>query len=211
MSDPAVDYQIQIALRDDKKRDEFAEHIAELASQIANATFKFSQDVKSAYEVVPKRRLGDKNFNDIDQLRLTLGAFSFFTHVLDRYLLRMDTGIMREMILDFIFENLVQVYAKSFSRSAPQMAKLVLSHYDGRASELAEASTIFGEDHEDRDAAVRRASQAICEEDLGRDDPRLLVIVDTHLVQALENLALVDQITAMAEVLCLPSQLRKTA
>ncbi len=211
MSDPAVDYQIQIALRDDKKRDEFAEHIAELASQIANATFKFSQDVKSAYEVVPKRRLGDKNFDDIDQLRLTLGAFSLFTHVLDRYLLRMDTGIMREMILDFIFENLVQVYAKSFSRSAPQMEKLVLTHYDGRASELAKAPTVFGENCEDRNTAVRRASRAICEEDLGRDDPRLLVIVDTHLVQALENLALTDQITAMAEVLCLPSQLRKTA
>ncbi len=211
MSDPAVDYQIQIALRDDKKRDEFAEHIAELASQIANATFKFSQDVKSAYEVVPKRRLGDKNFDDIDQLRLTLGAFSLFTHVLDRYLLRMDTGIMREMILDFIFENLVQVYAKSFSRSAPQMEKLVLTHYDGRASELAKAPTVFGENCEDRNTAVRRASRAICEEDLGRDDPRLLVIVDTHLVQALENLALTDQITAMAEVLFLSSQLRKTA
>ncbi len=196
MSDPAVECQIQIALRDDRKRDEFAEHIAELASQIANATFKFSQDIKSAYEIVPKRRLGDKNLDDIDQLRLTLGAFSFFMHVLDRYLLRMNTGVMREMILDFIFENLVQVYAKSFSRSAPQMEKLVLTHYDDRASELAEASTIFGEDREDRNTAVRRASRAICEEDLGRDDPRLLAIVDTHLVQALENLTLVDQIAA---------------
>ncbi len=211
MPDPAVDYQIQIALRDDKKRDEFAEHIAELASQIAKATFKFSQEVKGAYEAVPKRRLGDKNFDDIDQIKLTLGAFSFFMHVLDRYLLRMNTGIMRKMILDFIFENLVEVYANAFSRSAPQTEKLVLSHYDRRASELAEAPTIFGESCEDGNTAVRRANRAICKEDLGRDDPRLLVIVSTHLVQALESLALADQIAAMAAVLCLPSQLRKTA
>jgi hypothetical protein len=75
MSNPALDSQIKIALRDDKTAEKFAEHIAELAAQIVNATFKFAQDVKSTYESVPKRRLGDKNFDEIDQAKLAPGRF----------------------------------------------------------------------------------------------------------------------------------------
>ena len=61
MSNPALDRQIKIALRDDQKAEKFAEYIAELAAQIVNATLKFAEDVKSTYESIPKRRLGDKN------------------------------------------------------------------------------------------------------------------------------------------------------
>jgi hypothetical protein len=214
MSNPAVDHQIQIALRDDQKAEKFAEHIVELAAQIVNATFKFSQNVRSTYEseLIPKRRFGDKNFDEIDQAKLALGAFSFFMHVLDRYLLRMDTKIIRDAVFDFLFENLVQqVYAKSFTGPLSQTKKFILNHYDRRTWQLAEAPTIFGEGPEDRNSAMWRAGRAICEEDLGRDDRRLLVIVGTHLMQGLESLALADHITRMAEVLCLPSHLRKTA
>jgi hypothetical protein len=56
-----------------------------------------------------------------------------------------------------------------------------------------------------------RAGRAICTEDLGRDDRRLLVIVGDHLMRGLEHLALTDKIAAMAEVLRLPGHLRKIA
>ena len=72
MSNPALDSQVKTALRDDKTAEKFAEHIAELTAQIVNATFKFAQDVKSAYESIPRRRLGDKNFDEIDQAKLAL-------------------------------------------------------------------------------------------------------------------------------------------
>jgi hypothetical protein len=208
MSNPAVDDQVRIALRDDQKAEKFAEHIAELAAQIANATFKFSLDVKSAYEseLIPKRRFGDKNLDETDRAKVTLGAFSFFTHVLDRYLLRMDSLIMRDNVFDFIIENLVQkVYAKSFTGPPAQAEKFLLNHYDCRTRQLAEAPIIFGEGLEDRNTAIWRAARAICEEDLGRDDRRLLVIVEAHLMRGLERLALVDHARAMAEVLCLPT------
>ena len=212
MSNPALDRQILIALRDDQKAEKFAEHIAELAAQIINATFKFSQNVTSTYksELFPKRRLSDKSFDEIDQAKLALGAFGFFMHVLDRYLL--DTKIMRDTVFDFILDNLVQqVYSRSFTGPLAQTKKFVLNHYDRRTGQLAEAPVIFGEGPEDRNTARWRAGRAICEEDLGRDDRRLLVIVEVHLKRGLERLALVDHATAMAEALCLPSHLRKIA
>jgi hypothetical protein len=114
MSNPALDSHVKTALRDDKTAEKFAEHIAELTAQIVNATFKFAQDVKSAYESIPRRRLGDKNFDEIDQAKLALGAFSFFMHALDRFFIPMDTQIMRDMVFDFIFGNVVKpVYAKT--------------------------------------------------------------------------------------------------
>jgi hypothetical protein len=109
--------------------------MAELAVQIANATFKFSQDVKNSYEseLIPKRRLGDKNFDKIDQAKLALGAFSFFMHVLDRYLLDMGSFVVRDRVFDFIIEELVQkVYVKSFTGPPAQVEKFVLNHYDSK-------------------------------------------------------------------------------
>ena len=173
---------------------------------------KFAQDVKSAYEseLIPKRRLGDKNFDESDHAKLILGAFNFFIHVVDRYLFHMDSKT-RETVLNFIFDHLVRVYAKSFTGSPAETEKSVFNHYDRRAPQLAEAPTIFGEGLEDKNTAMWRACRAICDEDLGRDDRRLLFIMETHLMQGLESLALADRITAMAEALGLPSHLRKTA
>ena len=107
MSKPALDREVHIALRDEQKAEKFAQHIADLAAQIINATFKFSQNVTSAYELelIPKRRLSDKHFSEIDQAKLALGAFSFFIHVLDRYMVRMNTQTMRDTVFDFIFEK----------------------------------------------------------------------------------------------------------
>src|SRR5690348_811406 len=146
MSISALDRQVQIALRGDKKREELAEHISELTARIANATFKFSQDVKSAYEsaVVPKRRLADRDFDEIDQAKLTLGAFSFFMHILDRYLLGIDSRFLRQTVLDFIFENLAETYAKSFPGSPAETEMFVFNHYNGRVSQLADVPTIIG-------------------------------------------------------------------
>ncbi len=212
MSNPALDSQIKIALRDDKTAEKFAEHIAELAAQIVNATSKFAQDVKSTYEAIPKRRLGDKNLDEIDQAKLALGAFSFFMHVLDRFFIPMDTRIMRDMVFDFIFENVVQpVYAKSFTGPLAQTEKFVLDHFDRLTWQLADAPAIFGEGPEDRNSAMWRAGRAICADDLGRDDRRLLVIAGDHLMRGLEDLALADKITAMASVLRLPGHLQKIA
>jgi hypothetical protein len=214
MSNPAMDRQFRIALREDQKAETFAKTIAELAAQIVNATFKFAQDVKSAYESerVPKRRLGEKNFDETDQAKLALGAFSFFMHVLDRYLLSMDTQIMRDVVFNFIFENLVQqVYPKTFTGPLAQTEKFILNHYDRRTLVLAEAPTIFGEALEDKNTAMWRAGRAICEEDLSRDDRRLLGIIRTHLMRGLESLAFAHHVTAMAEMLCLPSHLGKVA
>jgi len=212
MPNSAADHQIQIAPRDGQKAEKFAERIAELAAQLINATFKFAEEVKSTYESMPKRRFGDKNFDEIDQAKLALGAFSFFMHVLDRYFVPMDTPIMRDMVFDFIFENVVQqVFAKSFTGPPAQTEKFVLNHFDRLTGQLAEAPTIFGEGPEDGNSAIGRAGRTICEEDLGRDDRRLPAVVGTHLMRGLESLALADQITAMVGVLCLPSQLRKTA
>jgi hypothetical protein len=212
MSNPHLDRQVKIALREDQKAEKFAEHIAELAAQIVNATFKFAEDVKSTYASIPKRRGGDKNFDEIDQAKLALGAFSFFMHVLDRYFVPMDTQIMRDTVFDFIFGNVVkQVYAKSFTGPLAQTEKFVLDQYDHRIWQLAEAPAIFGEAPEDRNSVICRAGRAICEEDLGRDDSRLHVIVGTHLMRGLETLILADHVAAMAKALCLPSDLRKTA
>ena len=211
MSNPTLDHQVRIAFRDDQKAEKFAEHVAELGAQIVKATFKFSQDVASTYDLIPKRRLGDKNFDEIDRARLTLGAFNFFIHILDRYLLGMDTRLPRETVLGFIFENLIQIYAKSFPGSPSQTENFVLNHYECRASQLAEAPSIFGEGPGDRNTVMWHAGRAICGEDLGRDDHRLLAIVGDHLMRELESLALSDHITAMAEELCLPTDLRKTA
>jgi hypothetical protein len=209
---PALDHQIQIALRDDQKAEKFAQHIAELTAQIVNTTFKFAEDVSSAYESIPKRRAGDKSFDDIDQAKLALGAFSLFMHVLDRYFIPMDTRMMRDTVFDFIFGNVVQqVYAKSFTGPAAQTEKFVLDHFDRLTGQLAEAPAIFGEGPEDRNSAMWRAGRLICEEDLGRDDRRLLVVVGTHLMRGLESVALADHIGRVAEALCLPSHLRKTA
>jgi hypothetical protein len=202
MSNPALDSQVKTALRDDKTAEKFAEHIAELTAQIVNATFKFAQDVKSAYESIPRRRLGDKNFDEIDQAKLALGAFSFFMHALDRFFIPMDTQIMRDMVFDFIFGNVVKpLYAKTFAGPPAQTEKFVLGQLDRLTGQLAEAPAIFGEG----------AGRAICAEDLGRDDRRLLVIVGDHLMRGLEHLALTDKIAAMAEVLRLPGHLRKIA
>jgi hypothetical protein len=213
MSDSALDQQVQIALRDDKNRERFAEHISELTAKIANATFQFSQDVKSAYEspAVPKRRLADKEFDAIDQAKLTLGAFSFFMHVLDRHLLLFDSRVLRQMAMDFIFENLADIYAKSFPGSPAETEVFVFNHYNRRVSQFAEAPTILGEGPEDRKAALWRAGRAICDEDLGRDDLRLLAIVKTSLIQRLEALALADYAAVMADALYLGSDLRRTA
>jgi hypothetical protein len=213
MSNPVVDHQVQIALRDDQTAEKFAAHMAELTAQIANATFQFSQDVKSTYESgqIPRRRPSDKNFDEIDQAGLTLGAFSLFMHVLERYLLLMDSRILQEIVLDFIFENLVQVYAKSLPSSPAQTESFILNHYDRRVSQLAKAPIIIGEDPEDKNTVMWRAGRLICEEDLGRDDRRLLAIVETGLTQGLEALAFADHITAIAEALCVPRNLRKIA
>ena len=214
MSNPAVDRQVRIGLRDDRRAERFAEQMAELAAQIVNSTFQFAQDVRNAYgsNLVPKKRLGDRNFDETDQARLALGAFGFFMHVLDRHLLRMDTQIMRNAVFDFIFGNVVQqVYAKSFAGTAAQTEKFILNHYDLRTSQLSEAPSILAESPEDGNTALSRAAHAICEEDLARDDRRLVVIVAAHLMRGLESLALADRMTAMAEVLCLPGHLRKTA
>ena len=119
---------------------------------------------------------------------------------------------MRDMVFDFIFENVVrQVFGKSFTGPPAQTEKFVLNHFDRLTEQLAEAPSIFGEGPEDRNSAMGRVGRTICEEDLGRDDRRLLVLVGTHLMRGLESLALADQITALVGVLCLPSQLRKTA
>jgi hypothetical protein len=214
MSNPTIDNQFQIALRDGQKGEKFAEHMAELAAQIVNATFKFAHDVKSDYEseLVPKRRLGDKNFDETDQARLALGAFSFFMHVLDRHLLHMNSTMMRDAVFNFIFDNLAQqVYANSFKIRMAQAQTLILEQYDRRTAQLAEAPAILSEDLEDKDTVIGRAARAICEEDLGREDRRLNGIVGTHLMRGLENLSLADRMTAMAEVLALPGDLRKSA
>ena len=212
MSNPALDRQIKIALRDDQKAEKFTEYIAELAAQIVNATLKFAEDVKSTYESIPKRRLGDKNFDEVDQAKLALGAFSFFMHVLDRYFIPMSTEIMRDMVFDFIFANVVErVYARSFGGPLAQTEKFVLNHFDRLTSQLADAPSIFGEGAEEGNSAMWRAGRAICEQDLGRDDRRLLNIVGTHLMRGVESLALADHIARMAEVLCLRGHLRKTA
>jgi hypothetical protein len=212
MANPALDSQIKIALRDDKTAEKFAEHIAELAAQIVNATFKFSQDVKSAYESIPKRRLGDKNFDEIDQAKLALGAFSFFMHALDRFFIPMNTRIMRDMVFDFIFGNAVQpVYAKPFTGPPAQTEKFVLDHFDRLTGQLAEAPAIFGEGPDDGNSAMWRACRAICVEDLGRDDRRLLIMVGNHLMRGPEDLTLADKIAAMAGVLRLPGYFQKIA
>jgi hypothetical protein len=208
MSNSDLDHQFHVALRDPQKAEKFAEHMAELAAQISNATFKFAQDVKQAYEseLIPKRRFGDKHFNEADQAKLTLGSFSFFMHVLDRHFLGMDAKFMRNAVFDFIFENLPQqIYAKSFTGSLAQTQKLALNHYDRRTEQLAEAPVVLGEALEDGNAAAWRAARAICEEDLGRDDRRLIVIVRTHLMRGLERLSVAGHIAGMAEALCLPS------
>ena len=85
MSNPALDRQVRNALRDDEKAERFAEHIAELAAQLVNTSFKFAEEIKSSYEsaVIPKRRCTDKKFDQNDHAKLSLGAFSFFMHVLD--------------------------------------------------------------------------------------------------------------------------------
>src|SRR5438874_756236 len=90
-------------------------------------------------------------------------------------------------------------------RDNQKAEKFALNHYDCRTRQLAEAPIILGEGLEDRNTAIWHAARAICEEDLGRDDRRLLVIVEVHLKRGLERLALVDHATAMAEALCLPS------
>ena len=104
---------------------------------------------------------------------------------------------MRDMVFDFIFGNAVQpVYAKSFT---------------GPTWQLAEAPAIFGEGPDDRNSAMWRACRAICVEDLGRDDRRLLIMVGNHLMRGLEDLTLADKIAAMAGVLRLPGYLQKIA
>jgi hypothetical protein len=211
MSNTAVEHQVQIALRENQNAEKFAEHIAELAAQIVNATFKFAEDVKSSYEAIPKRRGGDRNFDETDHAKLSLGAFNFFMHVLDRYFIRIDIQIMRDTVFDFIFGDVVkQVYAKSFPGPLAQTEKFVLNHYDSRMCELAALPTIFGESPEDSNSVMHRAARAICREDLGRDDSRLDVIVGTCLMQGLKTLALEERVAAMAETLCPPSDLRKT-
>lgn len=57
MSNPDVDHQVQMGLRDDRRAERFAEQMAELAAQIVNSTFQFAQDVKTAYEssLIPKK------------------------------------------------------------------------------------------------------------------------------------------------------------
>jgi hypothetical protein len=213
MPNSAIDRQFYLALRDQEKAEKFAEHIAELTTEIINASLKFSQATKSAYEseLIPKRRGGDKNFDDADQPKLALGAFSFFMHLLDRCFLDIRTKIIRDAVFDFIFENLPNhIYAKSFTGAPAQIQEFVLNHYDRRTGQLAEAPVIFGEGFEDKNSAAWCAARAICDEDLGREDRRLLMIVETQLRQGLEKLSLAEHVTAMAELVWLASQCRQT-
>src|SRR5215472_15113418 len=154
MSNPALDDQVHTALRDNQKSEKFAQHIAGLAVQITNASFEFSKHVASAYESVPKRRLGDKDLDEIDQTRLTMGAFSLFIHILDRYLLCIDSRVLEQTVLDFIFKNIVRVCARSFPGSPTEAEAFVFNHYDGRAPQLAAAPTIFGEGPEDKNTVI---------------------------------------------------------
>jgi hypothetical protein len=214
MPNPAVDHQVRISLRDDQKAEKFAERIAELAAHMVNTTFEFAENVKRTYEseAFPKRRRGDRDFDQTDHAKLALGAFSFFMHVLDQDLRRMDIDIVRKAVFDLILGNVVErVYASSFTGPLAQNQTFVLNHFDDRLSLLAEAPTILGEAPDDKDTAIGRASRAICEDDLGRDDGRLLLIVQTHLTKGLERLALTDKIAGMVEELCWPISFRKTA
>jgi hypothetical protein len=86
-----------------------------------------------------------------------------------------------------------------------------LDHFDRLTWQLAEAPAIFGEGPDDRNSAMWRACRAICVEDLGRDDRRLLIMVGNHLMRGLEDLTLADKIAAMARVLRLPGYLQKIA
>ena len=214
MPNSAIDRQFHLALRDREKAEKFAEHIAELATEIINASVKFSQATKNAYEseLIPKRRGGDKNFDEADQAKLALGAFSFFMHLLDRCFLDMKTKIMRDAVFDFIFANLPNhVYAKSFTSVPAQIRELVFYHYDRRTGHLAKAPVVLGDGLEDKNSAAWCAARAICDEDLGRDDRRLVMIVETQLRQGLETLSLAEHVTAMAELVWPPSQIRQTA
>jgi hypothetical protein len=124
----------------------------------------------------------------------------------------MDINIVRDVIFDLMLGNVVErIYARSFAGPLGQTDNFVLNHFGRRLSLLAEATTILGETPEDKDAAIWRASRAICEEDLGRDDRRLPLIVQAHLMKGLEALALADNIAAMVEEVCPPGLLRKTA
>jgi hypothetical protein len=214
MPNPTMDEQVRLALRDDQKAEKFAADIAELAAQMVNTTFKFAEDIKSTYEseAFPKRRRDDRNFDETDHAKLALGAFSFFMYVLDKDLRRMDINIVRDAVFDLILGNVVErIYARSFTDPLAQTDNFVLNHFGRRLSLLAEAPTILGEGPEDKNAAIWRASQAICEEDLGRDDRRLPLLVQAHLMKGLEGLAFADNIAAMVEELCPPGLLRKTA
>jgi hypothetical protein len=207
MPNSAIDHQFHLALRDQEKAEKFAEHIAELATEIINASLKFSQATKSAYEseLIPKRRGADKNFDEADQAKLALGAFSFFMHLLDRCFLDMKTKIMRDAVFDFIFANLPNHLCAKFTTAPAQIQELVLKHYDRRTGQLAEAPIVLGEGLEDKNSAAWCAAQAICDEDLARDDRRLVMIVETQLRQCLETLSFAEHVTAMAELVWLPS------
>jgi hypothetical protein len=210
----AIDREFHIALRDQQKAERFAEHIAEMAADIINASLKFAQATKSAYEseLIPKRRGGDSNFDEGDQAKLALGAFSFFMHLLDRCFLDIKTKNMRDAVFDFIFENLPNhVYAESFTNAPAQIQELVFNHYDRRTGQLAEAPAIFGDGIEDKNSAAWCAARAICEEDLGRNDRRLLMIVEIHLRQGLETLSLAKHVSAMAEIVWTANHFRQTA
>ena len=125
---------------------------------------------------------------------------------------RMDVDIIRKAVFDLILGNVVErVYASSFTGPLAQNQTFVLNHFGARLSLLAEAPSISDEGPDDKDTAIHRASRAICEDDLGRDDGRLLLIVQTHLTKGLERLALTDKITGMVEELCWPILFRKTA
>jgi hypothetical protein len=211
MANPALDSQIKIALRDDKTAEKFAEILLSWQRRLSTRLSNFLRMLRA---LTSRFQKGDSATRILTKSIKPSSPWvrSAFLCMLSIDFFPMDTRIMRDMVFDFIFGNAVQpVYAKSFTGPPAQAEKFVLDHFDRLTWQLAEAPAIFGEGPDDRNSAMWRACRAICVEDLGRDDRRLLIMVGNHLMRGLEDLTLADKIAAMAGVLRLPGYLQKIA
>ncbi len=170
--------------------------VRELRKAIAVEAIKFSDDIKDQYH--------DK----LNRATLTLGALSFYIHVLDRVSVRRNSDALREAACVPIAYPLVRLFAKMSSELDADSGKTTiddaLNYMNLRCSEYRGATSVLGSGAEDTTSALWLAASAIAA-DVGHPRQAMLMLfIQERLLQGIMVLKLAQRVEAIETLLGSP-------
>jgi len=170
--------------------------VRELRTAIAVEAIKFSGDIKDQYH--------DK----LNRATLTLGALSFYIHVLDRVSVRRNSDALREAACVPTAYSLVRLFAKMSSELDAGSVKTTiddaLNYVNLRCSEYWGATSVLGSGAEDTTSALWLAASAIAA-DVGHPKQAMLVLfIQEQLLQGIMVLRLAQRVEAIETLLGSP-------